>query len=304
MKEIKDIQTEASTLEIDLTHVVNKTRDGSSLFQLLADHYEKIRQEKNGTSSHHKKKNLAECRSDFLTGTGHDESDWADVTSHLRPVNVTSTSTSVTTAEYFDELDRQWASIRRTPTLDVADKYSAPVVLSSILRPFLSMGAHFNFSMSPELRIPFDLGASYPPVPPLSEAEEQKRLKRLMSRLEALYKKRRSSTNGIVDLPMLQSFVDQMKENDKVIQSFENISYSSPIEPATSPPLLGSVKTDPFGGRRRKNTTDSKCKGTLFSVKQLRNNVHRRSKKHDEWEKQKDHLLAWDAADEESVTLV
>ena len=303
MRDIKEIADEAIEKEIDLTCVVDKTRDGSSLFQLLADRYVKLHQE-NSLSVHHEKKTLSHCKSDFLRMGDNTESDWIELTSQVGPINVNnhSSCTSIE-AEYFRELDKQWDQIRRTPALDVTDRYAPPVVLSAILRPFLSVGSQFIFSMSPEPLLPFDLGASFPPQPSLSEAEQQKRLTRLMARLETSYKQRQTSIEGIVDLSMLQSFVQQMKENDKVIQSFENISFTSPIEPTKQ---ASDTKAEHFGRRRKAaHTTAKGVPGSsgLFSVNQIRM-VHRKSHTHDEWEKKKTKLLEWHVAEEESVQRV
>jgi hypothetical protein len=306
MKEKEDIQKEANELEIDLTCVVNKTRDGYSLFQRLAEYREQHKRE-NALSLRHEKKALAECKIDYLREQDGKEADWAEIINLVRPVNTSSQTTA--SASYFEELNKQWESIRRTPALDVNDQYSAPVELSAILRPFLSTGGHFNFSKSSTPLLPFDLGASYPPLPPPSEAQQEKRLKRVMSRLEVNYKRRGyTSTKGIVELSMLQSFVLQMKENDKVIQSFEQVSYLNLIEP-TKPSTDSNTET--FTRKNAKisqevtssNSISTSTQSDLFLVKQVRD-MHRHSEKHNAWERQHRQLLEWNDSEEGTVDLV
>jgi hypothetical protein len=303
MRELRDVAEEAGRLELDVTHVVEKSRDGVSLFLQLESLRRVQEGDKEGGGKGNEdpqceKKTLQECKDDFVRVSGN-ASEWDDLVGAMHPANVTSHTSTAASIAYFDELDKHWDSIRRTPTLDVTDRYSAPVVLSNILRPFLSMGSHFVFSMSRQPMLPFDLGESHPPLPPLTATQQQKRLERLMKRLKNLYKSSKLPIEYEVNMSMLQSFVSQMKENEAVIDSFENVAFSSPVKPTN--PTESSEMTNSFGRGRPGGQSSSTA--SLFVVKQTRTLIKRNAQQI-EWEETIAKLLEWHSADDESVQLV
>ena len=287
----EEVLKEALEHDIDMNYVAEKTRDGRALFDMLDKMYdddsyvEKVQ-----------KKSLVEVKDD-MTREGIDEDYQVVILESVRPVNSSHAANSKQEEDYFYMLNKHWDSIKRAPTLDVTGHYCSPLDLSTILRPSLSLGNSFAFGKPIERLLHFDLGESFAPVPPITDKEVQKRLKKLMSRLQSLYDSRRKATEGVVNLDMLKSFVDQMKLNEEAINSLESCSYQTPVKPV-------SPATTQHGSFSRKKQLGAVAScNALVTVKQVRN-IYRKSAKHDEWEKKATLLLSWYHADEKSVELV
>lgn len=265
MNDLKAVQQEASRLEIEVYHVAEKTRDGAALFDLLR---EGVSEEKKEL----KVKTLEEFKEEYVQFQAliqtreQSEASWSEITEKLCPVEITSSSPSQATLSYFDALDKHWDLIRRTPAVDVANSYIAPVDLSSYLRPYLNGGSRFVFSFTPKQSITFNLGESFPPRPPLPDEVVNKRLRKLVKRMDGLYR------GACVDFDTLRSFVDQMNENEAVINSFSNCA-------------------------------DFAKQPDKFSVRQLRM-VNEREQKHREWTEREEYLLRWQASSDDEVELV